>query len=86
MSRLLAAIVATALVFATFVYMLVIVPVMGGFMDVVVGFEAMDGDWMALLERVEMTATRIVPTLLVLGAILFGFIAVSRRQGTRGRL
>lgn len=87
MSRALAAIVAIALLFLVIVYLLVMAPVMGalddafygGSVDVGQGTEGTAG-------MIETITLRVVPALLAIVAIIFGYAAVTRRQGRRGRL
>ena len=86
MSRVFAALVATMLVFGVFIYLLVMVPTLGALGDVFLGFDAMGDQEEAQFERTEMIATRIVPAILVIGAVFFGYVAVARRQGHTGRL
>lgn len=89
MARALAAIVATALVFLTIVFLLVMTPVFGALDSALYGPDAsVDAP-----EQTEETAgfintivLRVIPVLLSAVALIFGYAAVSKRQARRGRL
>jgi len=86
MSRLLAVFVAMALIVGTMIYLLILVPTLGTMEDVFVGFDSIGETEETQLDRIMLVSTRIVPLMFALGALLFLFAAVSRRQSHRGRM
>lgn len=84
MSRLLAVFVAIGLVFAALVYLLILAPVLAG-LEGAFGPAGDSGMYGSELDFAATVVMRIVPLVLVAGAILFAFVAAASRQARHGR-
>lgn len=87
MSRVLGAIVATAMVFMLVIFMLIVAPVFGA-LDTALyeGGPDVDSPITDQKGTIDTIVLRVVPMLLGLAALIYGFAKMAGRQARRGRI
>ena len=85
MSRLFVVFGAAVLIIGAAVYLLVLVPTMSSLETAFLDAGTMGSSEETQMDRIQLVALRIVPVIIGIGAVLWVYVSMTKRQARAGR-